>query len=182
MQPYDVAMIAVLACGTLFGFHKGLVWQIAALSCLAVSGWAAARFHPRLAPYIGQPAPFDRLIAMLVIYVVTSLVIWLALGFVSRAIERMRLKAFDRQLGAIVGAANGLLLCLAITFFTVSLSESGKGAVRVSRAGFYSAQLIGCANSLLSKDTRAVVDPYLREFEQQLRPATGPQAGPLGRQ
>ena len=88
MHPYDVAMIAVLACATLFGLHKGLAWQIAALSSLVVSGWAATHLNGRLAPYISQPAPFDRLIAMLVIYLLTSLAIWLALGLVARAIER----------------------------------------------------------------------------------------------
>ena len=182
MQPYDVAMIAVLACATLFGFHKGLVWQIAALSSLTVSGWVAARFHPRLAAYIDQPAPFNRLIAMLIIYLVTSLTIWLALRFASRAIERMKLKAFDRQLGALVGAANGLLLCLAITFFTVTLSERGHEAVRSSRSGFYFAQLVQRADAMMPNDIHAVVDPYLREFEQQLRPAARvPNPGPLGR-
>jgi membrane protein required for colicin V production len=171
MQPYDIAMLAVLACATLFGLHKGLAWQVAALSSLAVSGWAAARFSDRLAPYIKQPAPLDRFIAMLVIYLLTSLAIWLALAAVSRAIERVRLKTFDRQLGALVGVANGLLLCLAITFFTVTLSDRGRESVHASLSGIYLARLIELADVFIPKNVHAQVDPYLREFEQQLQPA-----------
>lgn len=98
----------------------------------------------------------------------TSLGIWLALRLVSRAIERVRLKAFDRQIGALVGAANGLMLCLAITFFTVTMSEQGRESVRASRAGFYSACLLRRVDTLLPQVLHAAIDPFLHEFERQL--------------
>ena len=39
-----------------------------------------------------------------------------------RTIDRLKLKEFDRQIGAIFGLAKGVLWCAVITFFTVTLS------------------------------------------------------------
>ena len=36
------------------------------------------------------------------------------------AIDRVKLNEFDRQMGALVGFAKGVLLCIAITFFAVT--------------------------------------------------------------
>ena len=54
---------------------------------------------------------------MLVLYVVTSLAIWLLFRLVSGFIDRLRLKEFDRQLGGVFGAIKGGLWCVVITFF-----------------------------------------------------------------
>ena len=55
--------------------------------------------------------------------------IWLVFRLVSGLIDRVRLKEFDRQMGALFGAAKGVLLCVAITFFAVTLSTQARTAV-----------------------------------------------------
>ncbi|MFO0897537.1 MAG: CvpA family protein, partial [Pirellulales bacterium] len=77
MAPYDILMILVLAGATLFGAWKGMAWQIASVSSLVVSYLVALRFSPRIAHLFGQQAPFNRFLAMLAIYLGTSLVIWM---------------------------------------------------------------------------------------------------------
>lgn len=168
MQPYDVAMIAVLVAATLFGFFKGMAWQIASLASLVASYFAALRFSPLVASYLGQPEPLDRFIAMLLIYLLTSLAIWLVFRKVSQVIERVQLKEFDRQVGGLFGAAKGALLCVAITFFAVSLSEKGRETVLASRSGYYIARLIRQAGPVMPKEIHGVLDPYLRELEDRL--------------
>ena len=44
MQPYDIVMIVVLAGATLFGFWKGMAWQIASLASLVLSTFVAWHF------------------------------------------------------------------------------------------------------------------------------------------
>ncbi len=103
MQTYDLLMIAVLACATLFGFVKGMAWQVAYLASLIVSYIAAVKFSPQLAPTFGDAAPFNRFAAMLAIYIATSFVIWIIFRGVAGAIDRVKLNEFDRQMGALIG-------------------------------------------------------------------------------
>ena len=176
MQPYDLAMIAVLIGATLFGFFKGMAWQVASLASLVASYFVALRLSPLVAPHLSQPEPINRFIAMLLIYLLTSLTIWLVFRKVSLAIERVQLKEFDRQVGGLFGAAKGVLFCVAITFFAVSLSAKGRETVLASRSGYYIARLLQQADPVMPKELHAVLDPYLRELEEQLNPvgSSGP--------
>ena len=91
----------------MFGFWKGMAWQIASLASLVVSYFAALRFSAQLAPMFGDTAPFNRFVAMLVIYIVTSFVIWTLFRLVSGAIDKVKLESFDSQMGAMIGAGQG---------------------------------------------------------------------------
>src|SRR5690349_18392900 len=50
MQAYDIIMLAVLAGSTLFGFAKGMAWQMASLASLFLSYFVALNFSHLLAP------------------------------------------------------------------------------------------------------------------------------------
>lgn len=178
MQPYDMIMIGVLAMATLFGFLKGMARQIASLAALVGSYLAALRFSPELAKHIAQPEPLNRFVAMLAIYLVSSLAIWLVYRKVSQIIERVQLKEFDRQIGALFGSAKGLLLCMAITFFAVSLSATSRETVLASQSGSRFARLMLQADPLMPKELHAVLDPYMSQFERQLTPRTAPSYPP----
>jgi membrane protein required for colicin V production len=168
MQPYDLAMIAVLAAATLLGFVKGMARQAASLASLVASYFLALRLSPSVAAYVHQPEPLNRFIAMLLIYLVTSLAIWLVFRKVSQLIERVQLKEFDRQVGALFGAAKGVLLCVAITFFAVSLSAVSRQSVLASQSGHYIARFIHRAGPVAPKEIHDLLDTYLSRLERQL--------------
>ena len=126
MPNYDMIMLAVLLACTAFGAYKGVAWQVASVSALVVSYFVALNFSDQLAPHLAEEAPWNRIAAMLVLYLGTSLVIWMAFRLVSGLIDRVKLKEFDRQIGALVGAAKGVLYCVVITFFAVFLSEQAR--------------------------------------------------------
>ncbi|HLA84026.1 MAG TPA: CvpA family protein, partial [Thermoguttaceae bacterium] len=109
MQIYDVIMLVVLVGTVLFGFFKGMAWQIASLASIALSAVVAVHFSPQLAPVISEQAPWNRYVAMLVLYLLTALVIWLVFRLVAGVIDRVKLKEFDRQVGALFGLAKGVL-------------------------------------------------------------------------
>ena len=67
MEPYDMAMLAVLGGATIMGVWKGMAWQLASLASLGVSYFSALRFSPLVASYFGRP-PLNRFIAMGVVY------------------------------------------------------------------------------------------------------------------
>lgn len=180
MQTYDILMLVVLVATTLFGYWKGMAWQIASLASLVVSYVAALKFSAQLAPTFGNTAPLNRFVAMLVIYVVTSFVIWTLFRLVSGVIDKVRLESFDAQLGAIFGAAKGVLLCVAITFFAVTLLPPAQGeAIVNSQSGHYIVALLDKSHSVFPPEIHQIIDPYVNKVEQRLNPNFRPQANEL---
>jgi len=175
MQSYDVMMLLVLVAATIFGFWKGMAWQIASLASLVASYFASLRFSEQLAPMFAQTfglqPPLNRFAAMLAIYVGASFFIWTLFRFVSGAINKVRLESFDKQLGAMIGFAKGVLLCVAITFFAVVLLPQPQGqAIVNSQSGRYIVALLDKSHSVFPPELHQIVDPYLNKVEERLNP------------
>lgn len=170
MQIYDIGMLVVLASATIFGFWKGMAWQLASLASLIVSYFVARQFSAELAPMFGEQEPWNRFIAMLVLYLGTSLAVWLAFRVVAGLIDRVRLKEFDRQVGALFGFTKGVLLCVAITFFAVTLSPAAREMILETRSGYYISVLISEAGPIMPPEVHQVLGPYLERLGQGLDP------------
>lgn len=180
MQTYDLIMIVVLAGATIFGFWKGMAWQIASLASLFVSYIASLKFSAQLAPFFVRIAgsfgyqlqpPLDRFVAMLAVYMGASFVIWTLFRFVSKAIDKVRLQAFDKQIGAMFGFAKGVLLCVVITFFAATLLPPAQGeAIVSSQSGRCIVALLDKADTVFPPELHQVLDPYINKIEQKLNP------------
>ena len=180
LQPYDLLMLAVVVGAMFVGVWKGMAWQIAALGFGFVSGAVAVHSSARLAPYFSTHEPWNRFLAMLVLYVATAAGIWLAFRLVARVIDRVQLKEFDRQLGALFGLAKGVLYCVVITFFAVTLSEPGRQTVLQSRSGVLIARGIRDANPILPADVRRWLGKYIDELDEKLHAPPLPPEAPQG--
>ena len=82
MQPYDIIMLIVLAIATFMGFRKGIVWQVASILAIFASYFVAVRYRDVVASRINAEPPWNTALAMLVVYVGTSLAIWILFRFV----------------------------------------------------------------------------------------------------
>lgn len=173
MQPYDLIMLVVLVAAAAWGAWKGLAWQVASVCSIVFSFAVAARFSEQLAPHLSQEAPWNRFAAMLVLYVGTSAGIWLLFRMVKSSIDRIHLKDLDRQLGGLVGAVKGVLLCVAITFFAVTLTEESRQQVLKSRSGVYIGQLIDRAGPILPPSVQQALRPYLDRLNWELHGGYG---------
>jgi membrane protein required for colicin V production len=150
---------------------RGFFWQLASLSSLILSCWAAIRWSPGLASLISNQEPWNRWLAMLIIFVLCSLVVWLVFQAITQWLQRVRLEGFDRQMGALFGLIKGVLFCLIVTFFSLTLSASTRALVMESRSGPWLAKLIPNAVAVLPEEIRAPIGEYLKEFESQLEAA-----------
>jgi len=170
IQPYDFAMLAVLVGAVLFGAWKGFAWQMASLASITVSAFVAVQGSAPLTPYfnVSEHEQWNRFLAMFVLYVLTAGAIWLLFRLVSGAINRVQLKEFDRQLGVIFGLAKGILYCIIITFFAVTLSEAARQLVLQSRSGDLIARAIRNANPILPDDIREWLGKYIDELDEKL--------------
>lgn len=173
---YDLVMLAVLVVVTIIGAWRGAVWQIASVAALIVSAFVAVRLSGPLAPMFGQDETWNRYAAMLAVYLVCSLGIWFLFRFVSQVIDKLRLKEFDRQIGALIGLVKGALLCGVITFFAVTLSEGGRKAVFNSYSGYYTSVVLHRATPILPEPVRNRIGQWLNDFNNKLpqQPPTAP--------
>jgi membrane protein required for colicin V production len=110
---------------------------------------------------------------MLVLYTLCSLVVWWMFRYVRTFIDRVQLKGFDHQLGALLGAAKGVLWCIGITFFAITLSPTARDHILHARSGYYIAILLNRADTVMPKELHEMLDPYLEKLEHELAPATG---------
>ena len=169
MSIYDIIMLVVFVGSILFGLWKGLAWQVASLGAIFVSYFVALNFSGPLSAYISASEPWNRFAAMLLLYVGTSLIIWVAYGYLKSSIERMHLRGFDTQAGGIVGAIKGLALCMVVTLFSVTIfGEQVGDYVIESRSGGYLAAGINQLNMIAPGEFQAVLDKHVQKFNKNL--------------
>lgn len=168
MEIYDIIMLAVLAGATLFGAWKGLAWQIASLGAIIASSFVALKFDTPLAEHLPVGPPWDVPLAWVILFVGTSFVIWVVFRYVSDFIDRLKLKEFDRQIGAIFGLAKGVLICVIVTVFLVSLVESIRTPILRSYSAYYIAVFLDKAHAYLPADIHDKLEPVIHSLDERL--------------
>lgn len=169
IEGYDLVMLGILAAAAVLGYFKGVIWQLAWIAGIAASAVVAIRFGGPLAPFFGSQAPWNKLIAMLALYVATSLAVWLVFGVIAGIIKTVQLSAFDHQMGLLLGLAKGALLCIVVTFFAVMLAPGYRDQIVGSRSGRIVAELIVRSDQFLPPDVIQTVKPFVDRFEDELR-------------
>ena len=169
METYDLLMLAVLAVATILGARKGLAWQVASVASIFASYYVAYHFRAPVAQQIHVEAPWNTFAAMLVLYLGCSLVIWLAFRLLSGLLDNLKLQDFDRHAGATLGLARGVLWCVIITLFAVTLlGETNRQAIVRSRSGHYIAILLDRSEAIMPEELHQVLDPYVRTLDERL--------------
>lgn len=169
IDTYDVAMLAVLIVATGLGAWKGFAWQVASLAALFASYLVAYRYRQPVAEWLPIGSPWNTFLAMLLLYMGTSLLIWVAFHWVHELIDRVKLKEFDRQIGALFGLAKGVVLCMIITLFAVTLlGDQQRQSIIDSRSGYYIAVMLDRSHAVMPDELSDVLDPYLHTLDSRL--------------
>jgi membrane protein required for colicin V production len=162
-------MLLVLVSATIFGAIKGFAWQVASLASIIVSYFVSYTYRNDVAQMIDAREPWNLFLAMLLLYAGTTFVIWMVFRLISNSIDRVKLKEFDRHLGAAFGLIKGGLFCLLITMFAVTLLDVSKQeAICQSRSGYYISKFLANADGLLPAEVEQVVGPHLDSLENKL--------------
>lgn len=182
MQGYDLFMIIILAAAILWGAWKGLAWQVASLASIILSYIAAISFRQPLANYLSQQVelvpPLDTGLAMLILFIGTSIVVWVGFNLVSEGIEKVKLKEFDRQIGALLGLAKGILLCTVITLLAVTIvSDQQRQQIYGSHSGYYISVLLRKVQPILPPEVQSRIQPYEENLQKNVVPRPGEISG-----
>lgn len=168
MSIYDIVMLVIFFGSVIFGYRKGLAWQIASLAAIVISYFVAINFRNPVAQLISVQAPWNQFAAMLLLFLGTSLVVWTIYASTSKSIKRMELKGFDRQAGAILGVFKGGILCMLVTVFAVSLFGSTRNMVHNSATGHYVVSGIQQFSRFTPTELAGFLNPHLEQFGQNI--------------
>lgn len=169
MSIYDVLMLIVLGGAIFIGWWKGIAWQVASIVSIALSYFVALNFRGTVAPMISVEEPWNKAIAMFLLFIGTALAVWILFGFIRTTIEKMQLKSWDRQAGALLGAIKGGLLCMVITLFGVTiLGEANKRAIINSHSGRMITKGINRLAVAVPEELRVKIDGYLNDFNDEV--------------
>ena len=164
MSIYDIVMLVIFFGSVLFGYRKGLAWQIASLAAIGLSYFVAVNFRNPVAQLISVEAPWNQFAAMLILFLGTSLVVWTIYASTSKSLKRLELKGFDRQAGAILGVFKGGILCMLVTVFAVSLFSSTRNMVHNSATGYYVVSGIQQFSRFTPTELAGFLNPHLEQF------------------
>src|SRR5262245_46460623 len=169
MQAYDLLMLIVVGLAIVWGAWKGLAWQIASIASIGLSYFVALHFRLPLAGIINASPPWNIFLSMLILFLGTGGIVWVGFNLVSEAIERVKLKEFDRQLGALFGAAKGMLLCVLVTLFSVALlGDAQRQAICNSKSCYYIAVFLDRADVMIPRELHDVLAPYLDRLDRSV--------------
>ncbi|MEM6366566.1 MAG: CvpA family protein [Planctomycetota bacterium] len=170
---YDIVMLVVLGSAGIFGAVKGFAWQLASIASIVFSYFVAYRFREPLSHSIVAEPPWNRFLAMLILFVSTSLVVWVGFNMVRKTIDKMRLKEFDRQIGALFGLLKGGLYCALITLFAVTLmGDTIRSTIVASKSGRFIARNLDRSESVIPPEIHKFVRPYLDRFDAEFQAAS----------
>ena len=173
-QVVDFGVLGILLYCTFRGASRGLLsqlaWVVALLLCFKFSG----TLSPAIEPLIAVDPPLKQWIAMLVVYVVLCGGAFLAAGVVSSWMEKTKILNFDRHLGGLLGFAKGVVICMTIMYFLITISPSIRNVVGQTYSGYGAAVILSYSQVLLRlvpEHAVPMVQHVIDRFNQHLRPA-----------
>lgn len=174
-QIVDLIVLAVLLYCAVRGAARGLLsqlaWVVALILCFRFSGALA----PAIEPLIAVDPPLKQWIAMLAVYVGLCGVSFVAAGMLSSWMEKLRVKDFDRHLGALLGFVKGVIICMTGLYFLITLSPNTRPIVAKTYSGYAAAHILDKSNYLIRlvpEDRQADVQEVIDRFNQQLLEGT----------
>lgn len=162
---YDIFVVAVLIVGMVRGAVRGVVWQLAGIAGIVLCLVFAETISHIGSPLVNLEPPLNQWVVMFVAYLFFS---FLSFGFarlINTALEKAELKEYNKHLGAIFGLVKGAALCLVITFFLVTLSETTRDMLRSSKSARYAAIVMDRLHPVMPEKLRGALDKYIHDLD-----------------
>lgn len=179
-QVVDLLVVGVLLYCTIRGASRGLLSQLAWVVALLLCFKFAGTLSPALEPFIAVAPPLRQWLAMLAVYVGLCGAAFLAAGMASSWMEKTKILDFDRHLGGLLGFAKGIVICLTIMYFLITMSPSIRNIVGQTYSGYGAAVILSHSQVLLNlvpEHAVPMVQHVIDRFNQHLRPTGDDLAG-----
>ncbi len=160
---FELFWIACVGLGVGFGAWRGFSWQIAGIVSVML-GFLGGRLTAAqtLSTQLDEQTSVTTFLVFAVTYVLISVVVYLVAHLLRRRIKREeRLKRYDKQAGALLGAIHGLAICSVLTMFAVVVVPGLRDPILSRTSGRLFARPVGTLQGILPDHVNNVIDPYL---------------------
>ncbi len=168
----DLVALAVLLYCAFKGATRGLLsqlsWVIALLLCFKFSGQLA----PAIEPMIGVAPPLKQWLAMLAVYVGLCGVSFVVAGMLSSWMAKAKIIDFDKHLGGILGFVKGVVICMTVMFFAITMSPAMRQIVSQTYSGYAAALILQNSRfliPLLPENAVPTVQNVIDNFNRSLQ-------------
>lgn len=151
---FDGLVVLVVALAAGYGAWKGFA-RLAAAVVAPVAGYAVGW------PLSAHVTGLHRWMAFAGIYLVLTLIVFLAAGLYRRRLERAKMEGWDNHLGLLLGAAEGCVLAVALLLLAASASPELRETVLSTRSGGLMARALDEVRPLLPQAAADFLDPWL---------------------
>ena len=180
---YDLIVLAILGYFALRGAARGLLTQLASIGAIIVCLVFAESISAAFGPMVKLDPPLNNWVVMFGAYLVCSFIAFGLARVLTDWVERAKLDSFNQHLGAIFGLLKGVVLCLVMTFFLVTLSPASRAALSNSRSAYAAAYIMDRIHPIMPARLNEALAKYLHVYETGIPEIaetnpTSPQAGP----
>ena len=180
MGIYDTIMLIIMGAAVFIGWRKGMVSQVAAIVSLVASFFVATNFYERVAGTISAAEPWNRIAGFVIVYLGTSLVVWIFFRQIRLSVKRMQLGDFDRQMGGLLGIAKGTALVTIITLVAVNLLTPGpRQAIAQSRSGYLVSHVVHVIDPIMPSRVQQFLAGYVRRLDEVVGTPADPYQTPI---
>ncbi|MCA9055886.1 MAG: CvpA family protein [Planctomycetaceae bacterium] len=169
---YDLIVLAILGYFALRGAARGLLTQLAAIAAIIVCLVFAESISAAFGPMVKLDPPLNNWVIMFGAYLVCSFIAFGLARVLTDWVERAKLDSFNQHLGAIFGLLKGVVLCLVMTFFLVTLSPASRAALSNSRSAYAAAYIMDRIHPIMPAKLNEALAKYLHVYETGV-PETG---------
>ena len=176
---YDLIVLAILGYFALRGAARGLLTQLASIAAIVVCLVFAESISAAFGPIVNLEPPLNNWVVMLGAYLVFT---FLAFGFarvLTDWVERAKLDSFNQHLGAVFGLVKGVVLCLVLTYFLVTLSPASRAALSKSKSAYAAAYIMDRIHPVMPQNLEHALAKYLRAYETGVPESEEPGEGEL---
>ncbi len=176
----DLFALGILLYCAVKGASRGLLsqlaWVIALLLCFKFSGTLA----PAIEPMIGVDPPLKQWLAMLAVYVALCGVSFVVAGILNSWLAKAKVIDFDKHLGGILGFVKGIVICMTIMFFAITMSPQMRNVVSQTYSGYAAARILNTSQyliPLLPENAVPTVRNVIDNFNKSLQTGTDDLSG-----
>jgi membrane protein required for colicin V production len=163
---FDLVVIGVVLGAIALGGWKGFAWQVAGIVSLVAGFVVAIPLSKPLAPIFGHSEPLNRFVALAVLYICVSLGIYIVALVYRKTLERWQLHHWDKHLGAVMGGMKGILLCMTLTFFAITLFRSLRDPIFNTKTGRLMGRAMMGLHPVLPEEVHDVIHPYIHHLDE----------------
>ena len=159
MTIYDAAMAIVVVLGMVRGAWRGFTWQVASITSLILGYATAHSMSGQVASYLPGAPEVQRMLAMAVIYVAVSGGIFGIAWMIRGTLRKLKLEAYDRHLGTLLGGFEAVGVGMLATMFVVSVAPKTREPIFASPTGRVVGTVMNNLGPVLPVEIRKVLAP-----------------------